>query len=151
MEIFFCIPSSLVNFIAWLVPNKARGKLLSLPYAVLFSCNVFFRRLELYTLHNQSLYCIPFIRKIIFLIFIFFSVGFMGMLSILSGASPRCQFILKRWAVDFLSPLSCGMNLNLSGTDVLEILSGKPGFSKKQADLFFPPDFADDFPVSMQV
>ncbi|KAL5974984.1 hypothetical protein ACLOJK_031660 [Asimina triloba] len=29
--------------------------------------------------------------------------------------------------------------------------SGKPGFSKKQADLFFPPDFADDFPVAMQV
>ncbi|KAG2394918.1 Clathrin heavy chain 2 [Vigna angularis] len=27
---------------------------------------------------------------------------------------------------------------------------GKPSFSKKQADLFFPPDFADDFPVSMQ-
>ncbi|KAH0943920.1 hypothetical protein HID58_003557 [Brassica napus] len=28
---------------------------------------------------------------------------------------------------------------------------GKPSFSKKQADLFFPPDFADDFPVAMQV
>ncbi|KAH9289534.1 hypothetical protein KI387_033651, partial [Taxus chinensis] len=28
---------------------------------------------------------------------------------------------------------------------------GKPGFSKKQADLFFPPDFQDDFPVSMQI
>ncbi|PON85444.1 Clathrin, heavy chain [Trema orientale] len=28
---------------------------------------------------------------------------------------------------------------------------GKPSFTKKQADLFFPPDFADDFPVSMQV
>ncbi|PKA50598.1 Clathrin heavy chain 1 [Apostasia shenzhenica] len=28
---------------------------------------------------------------------------------------------------------------------------GKPGFAKKQADLFFPPDFADDFPVSMQI
>ncbi|KAF2909083.1 hypothetical protein DAI22_11g000300 [Oryza sativa Japonica Group] len=27
---------------------------------------------------------------------------------------------------------------------------GKPGFSKKQADLFFPPDFQDDFPVAMQ-
>ncbi|XP_058070182.1 clathrin heavy chain 2-like isoform X2 [Magnolia sinica] len=27
---------------------------------------------------------------------------------------------------------------------------GKPGFTKKQADLFFPPDFADDFPVAMQ-
>ena len=32
-----------------------------------------------------------------------------------------------------------------------ESVSGKPSFSKKQADLFFPPDFADDFPVSMQV
>lgn len=29
--------------------------------------------------------------------------------------------------------------------------AGKPSFSKKQADLFFPPDFADDFPVAMQV
>ncbi|KAJ8540473.1 hypothetical protein K7X08_030392 [Anisodus acutangulus] len=29
--------------------------------------------------------------------------------------------------------------------------SGKPSFSKKQADLFFPPDFADDFPVAMQI
>lgn len=28
---------------------------------------------------------------------------------------------------------------------------GKPQFSKKQADLFFPPDFADDFPVAMQI
>lgn len=31
------------------------------------------------------------------------------------------------------------------------LLSGKPGFTKKQTDLFFPPDFADDFPVAMQV
>ncbi|KAK4798250.1 hypothetical protein SAY86_030576 [Trapa natans] len=29
--------------------------------------------------------------------------------------------------------------------------SGKPSYTKKQADLFFPPDFADDFPVSMQI
>ncbi|KAG6523396.1 hypothetical protein ZIOFF_013253 [Zingiber officinale] len=28
---------------------------------------------------------------------------------------------------------------------------GKSGFTKKQADLFFPPDFADDFPVAMQI
>ncbi|XP_042382614.1 clathrin heavy chain 1-like isoform X2 [Zingiber officinale] len=28
---------------------------------------------------------------------------------------------------------------------------GKPGFTKKQTDLFFPPDFADDFPVAMQI
>ncbi|CAI0443755.1 unnamed protein product [Linum tenue] len=28
---------------------------------------------------------------------------------------------------------------------------GRPSFSKKQADLFFPPDFADDFPVAMQI
>ncbi|KAH9603857.1 hypothetical protein KSS87_005977 [Heliosperma pusillum] len=32
-----------------------------------------------------------------------------------------------------------------------ERVSGKPVFSKKQAGLFFPPDFADDFPVSMQI
>ncbi|CAI7850704.1 unnamed protein product, partial [Closterium sp. NIES-54] len=33
-------------------------------------------------------------------------------------------------------------------------LGAQPGrvpFTKKQADLFFPPDFADDFPVAMQV
>ncbi|KAK1613065.1 hypothetical protein QYE76_036738 [Lolium multiflorum] len=28
---------------------------------------------------------------------------------------------------------------------------GKPGFSMKQADLLFPPDFQDDFPVAMQI
>ncbi|KAL2549735.1 Clathrin heavy chain 1 [Forsythia ovata] len=28
---------------------------------------------------------------------------------------------------------------------------GKPSFTKKQADLFFPPDFTDDFPVAMQI
>ncbi|MFQ6647255.1 hypothetical protein Gotur_019652, partial [Gossypium turneri] len=28
---------------------------------------------------------------------------------------------------------------------------GKSSFSKKQADLFFPPDFQDDFPVAMQI
>lgn len=33
----------------------------------------------------------------------------------------------------------------------LSTFSGKPSFTKKQADLFFPPDFADDFPVAMQV
>lgn len=40
---------------------------------------------------------------------------------------------------------------NLSDTDCGIFLLGKPSFTKKQADLFFPPDFADDFPVSMQV
>ncbi|MFS7996492.1 putative protein kinase RLK-Pelle-LRR-V family [Helianthus anomalus] len=29
--------------------------------------------------------------------------------------------------------------------------SGKPSFTKKHADLFFPPDFADDFPVAMHI
>ncbi|KAK1602644.1 hypothetical protein QYE76_027283 [Lolium multiflorum] len=28
---------------------------------------------------------------------------------------------------------------------------GKPGFSMQQADLLFPPDFQDDFPVAMQI
>ncbi|KAF9611320.1 hypothetical protein IFM89_030109 [Coptis chinensis] len=28
---------------------------------------------------------------------------------------------------------------------------GKQAFTKKQADLFFPPDFIDDFPVAMQI
>lgn len=34
---------------------------------------------------------------------------------------------------------------------VVLVFAGKPSFTKKQADLFFPPDFADDFPVAMQV
>ena len=29
--------------------------------------------------------------------------------------------------------------------------AGKTPFTKKQAELFFPPEFADDFPVSMQI
>lgn len=41
---------------------------------------------------------------------------------------------------------SCLVDINF-----LNLLSGKPSFTKKQADLFFPPDFADDFPVAMQV
>lgn len=55
----------------------------------------------------------------------------------------------------------CGsFKLNASGlllsvmscySDYGFLLSGKQSFTKKQADLFFPPDFADDFPVSMQV
>nr|KAJ0203085.1 hypothetical protein LSAT_V11C500296050 [Lactuca sativa] len=36
---------------------------------------------------------------------------------------------------------------------VIELVAqpGKAVFTKKQADLFFPPDFADDFPVAMQI
>ena len=36
-------------------------------------------------------------------------------------------------------------------TRVYAPVAGKIPFTKKQADLFFPPDFADDFPVAMQV
>jgi ABC-type phosphate/phosphonate transport system permease subunit len=39
----------------------------------------------------------------------------------------------------------------LLGFNFPNLFAGKPSFTKKQADLFFPPDFADDFPVSMQV
>jgi hypothetical protein len=39
----------------------------------------------------------------------------------------------------------------LLGFNFPKLLAGKPSFTKKQADLFFPPDFADDFPVAMQV
>lgn len=42
-------------------------------------------------------------------------------------------------------------NVSFFVQTLLVSLSGKPGFTKKQADLFFPPDFADDFPVAMQV
>lgn len=30
-------------------------------------------------------------------------------------------------------------------------MAGKPSFAKKQSDLFFSSDFANDFPVAMQV
>jgi hypothetical protein len=30
-------------------------------------------------------------------------------------------------------------------------IAGKPGFSEKQAYIFFPPGVQDDFPVAMQV
>jgi len=33
----------------------------------------------------------------------------------------------------------------------LQEKKGRPSFTKKQADLFFPPDFANDFPVAMQI
>jgi len=36
-------------------------------------------------------------------------------------------------------------------TNFMNLFIGRPSFTKKQADLFFPPDFADDFPVAMQV
>ncbi|KAF9597990.1 hypothetical protein IFM89_023475, partial [Coptis chinensis] len=41
----------------------------------------------------------------------------------------------------------------MSKLHVIELGSqpGKPAFTKKRADLFFPPDFADDFPVAMQL
>ena len=34
---------------------------------------------------------------------------------------------------------------------VLNYIAGKASFTKKKADLSFLPDFADDFPVAMQV
>ena len=57
-------------------------------------------------------------------------------------ASIECLFIVYVLA---------SYNLLATSGIWLRWLSGKPSFSKKQADLFFPPDFADDFPVSMQV
>ncbi|KAL2317467.1 hypothetical protein Fmac_031343 [Flemingia macrophylla] len=41
----------------------------------------------------------------------------------------------------------------MSKMHVIELAAqpGKPSFTKKQADLFFPPDFADDYAVSMQL
>ena len=39
----------------------------------------------------------------------------------------------------------------IPGLNICNLVTGKPSFTKKQADLFFPPDFADDFPVAMQV
>ena len=39
----------------------------------------------------------------------------------------------------------------IPGFNICKPVTGKPSFTKKQADLFFPPDFVDDFPVAMQV
>jgi len=44
-----------------------------------------------------------------------------------------------------------GSYLLLASSNNALILAGKLSFTKKQADLFFPPDFGDDFPVAMQV
>ena len=58
--------------------------------------------------------------------------------------------ILKLLCVD-----SCHMssNCHLFVVYLLNFffLPGMLSFTKKQADLFFPPDFSDDFPVAMQV
>ncbi|CAA2983839.1 clathrin heavy chain 1 [Olea europaea subsp. europaea] len=47
-------------------------------------------------------------------------------------------------------PITADSALMNPNTRILA-LKGKPSFTKKQADLFFPPDFADDFPVAMQM
>jgi hypothetical protein len=50
----------------------------------------------------------------------------------------------------FLAVLYISGNLRFT-TSAYSVGAGKVPFMKKQADLFFPPDFADDFPVAMQV
>ncbi|XP_061364496.1 clathrin heavy chain 1-like, partial [Gastrolobium bilobum] len=47
--------------------------------------------------------------------------------------------------------LNAGQIISKLHVSELGAQPGKPSFTKKQADLFFPPDFADDFPVSIQV
>ena len=73
-----------------------------------------------------------------------------------SYACFSCHMIL--WAINFMAVLSYApvthyllVSVMSCCTDFGFLLSGKPSFTKKQADLFFPPDFPDDFPVSMQV
>ena len=48
---------------------------------------------------------------------------------------------------------SCTAGQLVAKLHVIEVgaTAGQPTFSKKQVDLFFPPGFEDDFPVSMQV
>ncbi|KAJ0021345.1 hypothetical protein Pint_32514 [Pistacia integerrima] len=41
--------------------------------------------------------------------------------------------------------------IKVPGNENPSLLISKAAFTKKQADLFFPPDFADDFPVAIQI
>jgi hypothetical protein len=70
------------------------------------------------------------------------------------GASATFQkscidLLVFMWASFFFSNTLQRTDSTIVLIDCLVV--GKPGFSKKQADLFFPPDFQDDFPVAMQV
>lgn len=63
---------------------------------------------------------------------------------------PKLQAIYFVTELSWMFPAFCFLYYLL--VLIMDIFfSGKPSFTKKQADLFFPPDFADDFPVSMQV
>jgi len=59
------------------------------------------------------------------------------------------DLLVFMWASFFFSNTLQHTDITIFLIDCLVV--GKPGFSKKQADLFFPPDFQDDFPVAMQV
>ncbi|XP_058080185.1 uncharacterized protein LOC131228513 isoform X1 [Magnolia sinica] len=64
--------------------------------------------------------------------------------------------LLEMKILPFLLPLPQRPPMQDRYTSKLHVIDlgaqpGQPGFTKKQADLFFPPDFADDFPVAMQV
>jgi clathrin heavy chain len=71
----------------------------------------------------------------------FLSISFR--IQIFSGAQLRHQPSCK-WCSHILKIIPVFLFFQ-------SFIAGKPGFSKKQADLFFPPDFQDDFPVAMQV
>lgn len=58
-------------------------------------------------------------------------------------------FLCEIWSMFLV--LDIMLSVKGFGFWLFHLLLGKPSFTKKQADLFFPPDFADDFPVSMQV
>ncbi|XP_058080186.1 uncharacterized protein LOC131228513 isoform X2 [Magnolia sinica] len=63
--------------------------------------------------------------------------------------------LLEMKILPFLLPLPQRPPMQDRYTSKLHVIDlgaqpGQPGFTKKQADLFFPPDFADDFPVAMQ-
>lgn len=68
------------------------------------------------------------------------------------GVVTLCHLILVS-SFHLFTGLKCpsGSYLLLALSNNALILAGKPSFTKKQADLFFPPDFGDDFPVAMQV
>jgi hypothetical protein len=93
-------------------------------------------------------------------------LGLKGFVVVAAAASATFQkscidLLVFMWASFFFSKLvfmwaSFFFSNTLQHTDITIFLIdclvvGKPGFSKKQADLFFPPDFQDDFPVAMQV
>ncbi|GJX08755.1 clathrin heavy chain 1 [Tanacetum coccineum] len=66
-------------------------------------------------------------------------------LKVKSGSALSAQYMPA------LSQLDISASEISKYSEVSRTTNRKPSFTKKQAELFFPPEFADDFPVGMQI